>query len=95
MAIELLSPAGNYDKLVAAFSYGADAAYMGMTEFSLRHNAGNFSDAAASLRDIELLFNPLYVKGCDADPSGFDDIGEGGRIILMEEKGFLFVKNRL
>ena len=43
MAIELLSPAGNYDKLVAAFSYGADAAYMGMTEFSLRHNAGNFS----------------------------------------------------
>ena len=43
MAIELLSPAGNYDKLAAAFSYGADAAYMGMTEFSLRRNAGNFS----------------------------------------------------
>ena len=41
--IELLSPAGNYDKLVTAFSYGADAAYMGMTEFSLRRNAGNFS----------------------------------------------------
>ena len=34
MAIELLSPAGNYDKLQTAFSYGADAAYMGMTEFS-------------------------------------------------------------
>ncbi len=44
MAIELLSPAGNYDKLVAAFSYGADAAYMGMTEFSLRRNAGNFPE---------------------------------------------------
>ncbi len=44
MAIELLSPAGNYDKLRAAFSYGADAAYMGMTEFSLRRNAGNFSE---------------------------------------------------
>ena len=42
MAIELLSPAGNYDKLRTAFSYGADAAYMGMTEFSLRRNAGNF-----------------------------------------------------
>ena len=38
MAIELLSPAGNYDKLRTAFSYGADAAYMGMTEFSLRRN---------------------------------------------------------
>ena len=44
MAIELLAPAGNYDKLRTAFSYGADAAYMGMTEFSLRRNAGNFSE---------------------------------------------------
>ena len=43
MAIELLSPAGNYEKLATAFNYGADAAYMGMTEFSLRANAGNFS----------------------------------------------------
>ena len=42
MAIELLSPAGNCEKLRTAFSYGADAAYMGMTEFSLRRNAGNF-----------------------------------------------------
>ena len=43
MAIELLSPAGNYEKLATAFNYGADAAYMGMTECSLRANAGNFS----------------------------------------------------
>ena len=43
MAIELLSPAGNYEKLETAFNFGADAAYMGMTEFSLRANAGNFS----------------------------------------------------
>ena len=43
MAIELLSPASNYEKLATAFNYGADAAYMGMTEFSLRANAGNFS----------------------------------------------------
>ena len=43
MAIELLSPAGNYEKLATAFNYGADAAYMGMTEFSLRANADNFS----------------------------------------------------
>ena len=42
--IELLAPAGNIEKLKTAFSYGADAAYMGMTEFSLRKNAGNFSD---------------------------------------------------
>ena len=47
-AIELLSPAGNLEKLETAFLYGADAAYMGLTSFSLRANAGNFSD-----KDIE------------------------------------------
>ncbi len=44
MAIELLSPAGNYEKLETAFNYGADAAYMGLTKFSLRANAGNFPE---------------------------------------------------
>ncbi len=43
MAIELLSPAGNSEKLETAFNFGADAAYMGLTKFSLRANAGNFS----------------------------------------------------
>ena len=44
MAIELLSPAGNAEKLKTAFAYGADAAYMGLTNFSLRKNAGNFAE---------------------------------------------------
>ena len=41
--IELLSPAGNIEKLRTAINYGADACYMGLNEFSLRANAGNFS----------------------------------------------------
>lgn len=41
--IELLSPAGNIEKLRTAINYGADACYMGLSEFSLRANAGNFS----------------------------------------------------
>ena len=54
MAIELLSPAGDYEKLKTAFSYGADAAYMGMTEFSLRRNAGNFSqEEIEKVRDLK------------------------------------------
>ncbi len=44
MAIELLSPAGNYEKLETAFNYGADAAYMGLRKFSLRANADNFDE---------------------------------------------------
>ena len=43
MSIELLAPAGNIDKLATAFAFGADAAYMGLTSYSLRKNAGNFT----------------------------------------------------
>ena len=41
--IELLSPAGNLEKLKIAFLYGADACYIGGRDFSLRANAKNFS----------------------------------------------------
>ena len=41
---ELLSPAGNLEKLKTAYSYGADACYMGLEHFSLRANADNFSE---------------------------------------------------
>ncbi len=42
--IELLSPAGDMNKLKTAFYFGADAAYIGGKHFSLRALAGNFSD---------------------------------------------------
>ncbi len=41
--IELLSPAGDLEKLYIAFLYGADACYIGGKDFSLRANANNFS----------------------------------------------------
>lgn len=41
--IELLSPAGDLEKLTIAFLYGADACYIGGKDFSLRANATNFS----------------------------------------------------
>ena len=40
---ELLSPAGNFDCGIAAFSYGADAIYLGLKNFSARADAMNFS----------------------------------------------------
>ncbi|MDX1763838.1 MAG: hypothetical protein R3231_05910, partial [bacterium] len=40
---ELLAPAGNLEKLRFALLYGADAVYLGGTDFSLRSRAGNFS----------------------------------------------------
>ncbi|MCP3892442.1 MAG: U32 family peptidase [Desulfobulbaceae bacterium] len=41
---ELLAPAGNYEKLITAVHYGADAVYLGGKSFSLRAKAGNFND---------------------------------------------------
>ncbi len=43
---ELLAPAGNYEKLITAVHYGADAVYLGGKQFSLRAKAGNFSPEA-------------------------------------------------
>jgi putative protease len=40
---ELLAPAGNFEKLKTALHYGADAVYMGLSQFSLRAKADNFT----------------------------------------------------
>ena len=41
--IELLSPAGDLERLKIALLYGADAVYIGGQQYSLRANATNFS----------------------------------------------------
>ena len=43
--LELLSPAGSMDSLVAAVQNGADAVYMGYGDFNARRNAKNFTEA--------------------------------------------------
>ncbi|MFA7671313.1 MAG: U32 family peptidase [Sphaerochaetaceae bacterium] len=45
--MELLAPAGDLEKLRYAYTYGADAAYIGLHQFSLRNRARNigFEDA--------------------------------------------------
>lgn len=40
---ELLAPAGDFEKLVTAAHYGADAVYLGDSRFSLRGKARNFA----------------------------------------------------
>lgn len=41
--VELLSPAGDLERLKIALLYGADAVYIGGQDYSLRANANNFS----------------------------------------------------
>ncbi len=45
---ELLSPAGNFEKMRAAFLYGADAVYLASQKFGMRAAAQNFSDKELS-----------------------------------------------
>ena len=40
---ELLSPAGNFEKMESAFRFGADAVYLAGTRFGMRAAADNFS----------------------------------------------------
>ena len=44
MSVELLSPAGNFEKLVSAVRFGCDAVYLSGENFSLRAKSSNFRD---------------------------------------------------
>ncbi|WP_456479757.1 U32 family peptidase [Nautilia sp.] len=55
--VELLSPAGDFEKLKIAIAYGADAVYAGVSHFSLRCHSGkefnyeNFAEAVKYAHD--------------------------------------------
>ena len=70
-APELLAPAGNLEKLKIVYDYGADAAYIGMQDFSLRSRADNFGpDTVAQLTQIKAdkcLFGALNIYFHDSD----------------------------
>jgi len=46
--LELLAPAGNLEKLKYAIQYGADAAYAGLPDFSMRRRINSFSEKTLS-----------------------------------------------
>lgn len=73
--MELLSPAGNREALVAAIACGADAVYLGYTAFGARSYAGNFDEpglceavayAHERGKKIYVTVNTL-VKQCEMD----------------------------
>lgn len=56
--IELLAPAGSFEKLKIAAAYGADAVYFGGKLFNLRARSGNFNDT-----EIAGAIDYLHAKG--------------------------------
>ena len=63
MNVELLAPAGNFSKLKTALYFGADAAYIGGKDFSLRSFADNFSreEISEAVRLAHSLGKKIYV----------------------------------
>lgn len=61
--VELLSPAGDLERLKFAYLYGADACYIGGHDFSLRANATNFSieEINEAVKIAHSLNKKLYV----------------------------------
>lgn len=57
--LELLSPAGSPEAVVAAVQNGADAIYMGARNFNARRNAKNFTDD-----EFESAVRYCRVRGC-------------------------------
>ena len=96
--MELLSPAGNREALVAAIACGADAIYLGYTAFGARSYAGNFDadglrDAVAYAHErgkkIYVTVNTL-IKQCEIDDlcDVLDLLSEvGADAVLVQDMG--------
>ena len=78
-SLELLVPAGNYEKLEIAVHYGADAVYLAGKDFSLRNFSGNFTEkeleqamAFARERDVK-VYVACNIYSRDDDHPALDD----------------------
>ena len=56
--MELLAPAGNFEKFLAALHFGADAVYLAGGKFGLRAYAGNFSN-----EELEKAVKIAHLRG--------------------------------
>ena len=76
--MELLAPAGNYEKFKTALYFGADAIYLSGKNFGLRAFAGNFSDEEilSACKEAHSLNKKVYVTcnivAKDEDFNGFE-----------------------
>jgi len=72
--IELLAPAGSFEKLETAIHYGADAVYLSGQNFSLRNFAGNFSmDELYRAVCLARLKNVRVYLACNIYPRNFEE----------------------
>lgn len=103
---ELLAPAGNMERLEAAFRFGADAVYVGATSMSLRNFADNFTyddlkiacDYAHSLNKKVYLTVNAFAK--DDDIKKLPEIFEAAKnayvdALIVNDPGVIFSAKQL
>ncbi len=71
--VELLSPAGDMERLELAVKFGADAVYVGGTQFGMRSNPSNFDPAQlqAACRLVHAASKKLYLT-CNTLPRNYE-----------------------
>ena len=86
--IELLAPAGDLERLKVALLYGADAVYVGGTDYSLRANAKNFSldDLKTGVDFAHNLGKRVYVT-VNIVPHNADTLGLEDYLLKLDEIG--------
>ena len=90
---ELLSPAGNLEKLKYAFAYGADAVYAGVPRFSLRTRENDFREESliAGIQYARNLGRKVYLTlnifSHNAKVDGF--IRELEKVVEWEPDGLI------
>ena len=104
--IELLSPAGDLERLKIALLYGADAVYIGGQDYSLRANAKNFSleDMSEAVLYAHSMQKKVYVtvnivphnkdlKGLEDYLKKLDNIGVDA--IIVSDISIMLLHKRL
>ena len=71
--VELLSPAGDMERLELAVKFGADAMYVGGTQFGMRSNPSNFDPAQlqAACKLVHAAGKKLYLT-CNTLPRSYE-----------------------
>lgn len=71
--VELLSPAGDMERLKLAVKFGADAVYVGGTQFGMRSNPSNFDPAQlqAACKLVHAAGKKLYLT-CNTLPRSYE-----------------------
>ena len=105
MNVELLAPAGNYEKLKTALYFGADAVYLGGKNFSLRTFADNFTmdelQSATTLahaqgKKVYVTAN-IYARNADFSQLGdyfqsLQTIGVDG--VIISDPGIVYIAKK-